>query len=364
MAMQRTGAASGKLAEWTTSMPTVNILSKDNGAGLSRNIRLLGELLGNAGFTTCLTVISEKDLRRSAVCAGQLAVPLAKRLKCRARRWLARRGIQRRRFDVNLFMETVLPDWFAAARSNCLVPNPEWFEPWWRDYLPQFEIVLCKTRHAEQIFRDCGARVEFISFTSGDRFQADVRREDRAALHVAGTSLQKGTGPLLQLWRSHPEWPKLTVVGRGETIESRQAPNIDFRVGLLDDAELRILQNRHAIHVCPSETEGFGHSLVEAMSCRATVITTDAPPMNEIIAPGRGLLARAGVTSRQRLATNFHVDPRSLEHQIEAAIHLDLPQRIAMGEAARHWFDTNRQFFSSRIVRLLSELVDHKRRAA
>ena len=198
-------------------MPSINILSKDNGAGTSRSTRLLEEILGDAGFSTCRTTISEKDLRRAAVCAGQNAASLTKRLKCRARRWLARRKMERTRFDINLFLESVLPDWFPAARFNCLIPNPEWFEPWWRQYLPRFDMVLCKTRHAEKAFRDCGPRVEYVSFTSFDRFQADVRCDDRSALHVAGSSLQKGTRPLLELWRRHPEWPNLTVVQRRES---------------------------------------------------------------------------------------------------------------------------------------------------
>jgi glycosyltransferase involved in cell wall biosynthesis len=345
-------------------MPTINILSKDNGAGASRSTRLLEEILRSAGFTTCRTTLSEKDLRRAAVSAGQIAASLTKRLKCRARRWLARREMQRTRYDINLFLESILPDWFPAARFNCLIPNPEWFEPWWRQYLPQFELVLCKTRHAEKMLRDCGARVEFISFTSFDRFQADLRRDDRSALHVAGSSLQKGTRPLLELWRRHPEWPNLTVVQRRECIPPIRADNIELKIGFLDDAELRRLQNRHGIHLCPSETEGFGHYLVEALSCRAITITTDAPPMNEIIRPDRGLLARYGATSRQRLATNYYVDPLALEEQIETAIHLDRPRRMAIEQAAREWFETNRRFFGSRIVQLLSDLIDGDQRVA
>ena len=47
------------------------------------------------------------------------------------------------------------------------------------------------------------------------------------------------------------------------------AANIDHRIGYLDEAELKRLQNAHVFHLCPSETEGFGHYLVEAMGIGA-----------------------------------------------------------------------------------------------
>ena len=39
------------------------------------------------------------------------------------------------------------------------------------------------------------------------------------------------------------------------------------------DAELREIQNANLFHLCPSETEGFGHYIVEALSVGAIVLT-------------------------------------------------------------------------------------------
>ncbi|EQD67759.1 glycosyltransferase, partial [mine drainage metagenome] len=60
----------------------------------------------------------------------------------------------------------------------------------------------------------------------------------------------------------------------------RVAANIEHRIDYLDDAALQRLQNAHWFHLCPSETEGYGHYLVEAMGIGAVVLTTDAAPMN------------------------------------------------------------------------------------
>ena len=152
--------------------------------------------------------------------------------------------------------------------------------------------MRCSARHgiAEKIFREAGFPTTFISFTSADRYDAGCRRNYDAFFHLAGSSDQKGTAPLVDLWRAHPEWPTLTIVQHPNNRLDVQAPNITYISEHIDDEKLRRLRNEMGVHVCPSEAEGFGHSIVEAMSCRALVVTTDAPPMNEIVSADCGVL--------------------------------------------------------------------------
>ena len=86
------------------------------------------------------------------------------------------------------------------------------------------------------------------------------------------------------------------------------APNIDHRIGHLSDGELRRLQNSHRFHLCPSQTEGSGHYLVEALSVGATTLTLDAAPMNELVTADRGLLVPIAHTGTQYLATTNFFD--------------------------------------------------------
>ena len=58
--------------------------------------------------------------------------------------------------------------------------------------LPAFDAVLCKTRHAERIFRALGSDARYVGFTSPDRMREAVPRE-RVFLHLAGRSSAKGT---------------------------------------------------------------------------------------------------------------------------------------------------------------------------
>jgi len=345
-------------------MQSVNIISYDNGVGLSRNIRLLSHILSAAGWQVDVTALAAQHLVRSALCAGQRPAPWRKIARARIKNWWEFRRKAVQGHDLNLFLEWLLPEWLPRARFNCLIPNPEWFEPWWCEHLGRIDLVLCKTRESQRIFAARGVKTAFTSFTSLDRFQAGVRRDERAFFHLAGKSKQKGTAPLLELWRRHLEWPTLTVVQHPEQARHASAANINLRAEYLADAELQELQNRHGVHVCPSETEGFGHYLVEAMSCGALVITTNAPPMNDHISPARGLLAQYAATKPQRLAVNYYVDAASLEEHIQRAIDMPPGRRAELCRNARNWFEVNDQFFRAQIVAQLEQLMYDARRAA
>lgn len=345
-------------------MRSVNIISKDNGAGLSRNIGLLDGILRAAGWAVHVTRITERRLHRDAIQAGQQYTSRWKQARVGLRNWWESRRAARRDFTVNLFMESLLPECFAAAKFNCLVPNPEWFRPWWQQHLPQLDLVLCKTRHAESIFQSRGARTAYISFTSVDRRLNSAPAAAPGFLHIAGQSRQKGTERLLEVWRRRSEWPKLTVVQHPAIARRGESSNIDLRLEVLDDAALQALQNSHNVHLCPSETEGFGHYIVEAMSCQALVLTTDAPPMNEHITPDRGLLVQWSAMQPQCLAMNHYVDLAALEAQIETAIHMSPRRRLELGQNARAWYEGNDRLFRMQLVTVFDQLVGSTHRAA
>lgn len=61
----------------------------------------------------------------------------------------------------------------------------------------------------------------------------------------------------------------------------------------VDHITLAELQLSHGVHICPSEREGFGHYINEARAASALVITTNHPPMNELITAATGVLIPA-----------------------------------------------------------------------
>lgn len=329
-------------------MSHIHIAARDNGAGLSRDLQILAGALLEAGFDVTVSAIGQGGPRR------QLR-HLQLRAKLAFARW--RGGPARDRFDLNIMLERVWRNYSPLAWRNALIPNPEWFKPEYAPHLAAVDRVFAKTRHAVPIFEALGRRTEFIGFTSGDRWLPEVTREP-TFFHLAGRSGNKGTQPLVDLWLRHPGWPRLTIVQR-EKLPSPlpAATNLRYITRYLPDAELRILQNRHLFHLCPSETEGFGHHLAEATSVGAIVLTTDAPPMNELVRPERGVLVPYAHTGAQRLATTYFVDEIALEGSIERLIALDAAERKSLSDGARTWYESNDADFRCRLSAAVDDLT-------
>lgn len=315
----------------------IQLLGRDNGAGLSRDMILLADALVNAGAEPHKTPLPHR---------GRLA------------EWLTRLRLAGRPpvFDANLMLERVRPEFARAARRNVLLPNPEYFRDQDCAALAGIDVVWAKTRHAERLFAGLGVRTRYIGFTSPDRLDAQVPRR-HAFFHGPGRSANKGTTALLRLWAAHPEWPLLTVAWRRKRVELDTLPaNVRLIREHLDDDAYRRLQNEHRFHLCPSQTEGYGHYLVEAMSCGAVVVTLDAEPMNELVTPGRGVLVSAQATGTQDLATLYGFKDTDMARAIEHCAEMPEAEAIALGTAARTWFGAERAAFPARLREALNAL--------
>lgn len=330
--------------------PSVHLIGHDNGVGLSRNLRELASALEASGYRVHFT-----NTRRRGGIPG---------LVQRARGHWHLLDLSHRRhrglpppYDLVLMEEHIAPEYLEDARFRVVLPHPEWFLPRDLEALGRIDLVLAKTRETARIFMSQDCRTAWIGFASDDRLEPPVVRE-RAFFHLAGSSRTKGTERLLALWRRHPEWPRLTVLQHPrEAHPGAQVANIEHRVEYLDEAELKRLQNAHRFHICPSETEGYGHYLVEAMSVRAVVITVDAPPMNEMISPERGIAVPWSRTGTQHLATTYHFDDAAMERAIDAAIGMDDARCEVLGTAARAWFEAERAAFPGRLDGALRALL-------
>ncbi|WP_049623683.1 glycosyltransferase [Frateuria defendens] len=318
--------------------PRCQLIGRDNGAGLSRDLALLADALCEAGASVRVTGLPRR---------GRLAV------------WLTRLRLAGRApaFDLDLMLERVRPEFRRAAARNVLIPNPEYFRPADRAALPGLDAVWVKTHHAARLFGALGVPVRYVGFSSPDRLLAGVPRR-HAFFHGPGRSGNKGTAALLALWARHPEWPALTVVWRRKRVEIGALPaNVTLVREHLDDAAYCELQNAHRFHLCPSQTEGYGHYLVEAMSCGAVVVTLDAEPMNELVTPARGVLVPARPLGRQDLATLYGYEETAMEAAIERCLAMAPAEAETLGRAARDWYEANRAAWPQRLREAADELL-------
>jgi glycosyltransferase involved in cell wall biosynthesis len=331
----------------------INLVGWDNGRGLSHDLRLLREALESLGH----------EVHFTAVGPGRRRFTLGA-LLLRARllwQWLRSDARPSWKYDANIMLEHVRPAYLGLARRNLFIPNPEWLSPRDARHLHRFDALLAKTRIATATFRARGIRTLYIGFHSTDCLIPDMPRQPRF-LHLAGASRMKGTQRLLALWRRHPEWPPLLVLQSPETVQETPdisaRDNVEHRVAMpCGIGEIRRLQNSHVFHLCLSEAEGWGHYIAEAMSCGAVVITCDAPPMNELVRPGRGLLVAATAAGQLNAAMRYRFDEAALEGVIEYARTLDAAQCATIGAEARAWFEANQRNFTGLLQEALQELL-------
>jgi Glycosyl transferases group 1 len=344
-----------------TSKPKVaNIVGWDNGGGLSRDIDLLSAALHDLGWRTAF--YGRRTRRRPVTLPARALSRVGRDI----RRTAASAGLVRPPYDCNLHLQGIYEGKFLPlARRNMLIPNQEWFGE--SRLLPAIDEVWAKTRVAEQVFAGMGCRARFLGWTGADRQLAGRPiPKTLGALHIAGSSEQKGTEAVLDVWSRHPAWPLLRVLRRNHDYLGRPiawprracCPNIQILSDRVDEDSLIQLQNETAIHLCPSEAEGFGHSIVEGMSVGALIITTDAPPMNEIITGANGLLVEAERSEAMGLGRRYFVSPDDLARKIAQALTMSEQERNSVGQVARAWFDANDSAFRARLAEFASLVTE------
>lgn len=311
---------------------TVRIVARANKVGVDRDITLLAGALSARGPEPSFS--------------GYRSIsPL--------RRFFGRRN----RNETLLFLERVTARWLRHAGRYVLVPNQERYPKRLVRLLSRVDHVFCKSHHAVEVFRPHHDSVHYLGFTSPDRRDPAIEPDYGRFLHLAGGSALKGTDIVLEAWARHPEWPTLTLVfHRQEAIPEVVPENVRLLDRYLPDDELRRRQNRCGIHLCPSLSEGWGHYIGEALSCAATVVTTDGPPMNELVRPDRGVLVPWSRSEPRKMGTNFHVAVEDLEAAVERVLALPEDEKAEMGRAARRWFEANDERFRARLHELWETL--------
>lgn len=320
--------------------PAINLLTRST-IGLTADVRLIESTLQKGGINT--TTFFPRG-RNIDLLGTRLTLHLA--------------NFFRPRSTANIFVEQIMPGWLSLARENFFIPNQEWCRPETVALLKNIDFVLCKTRYAEGIFQGLGHNAAYIGFTSEDRLRENVKKNYNKFLHVAGRSLQKGTVTLSQVWARHPEWPVLTIITKNPQLVHRNgASNIHVITDMLTDDSVASIQNEYGIHLCPSEAEGFGHYIGEALGCGAIVITTDAPPMNELVTRDRGVLVPFSKQAPQSLGVNFYVDDEALEAAIEKVLTLTTSEKKSLSDAGRSWFLKNKTDFERRFPTVITDCL-------
>ncbi|MBS45405.1 MAG: hypothetical protein CMH83_19985 [Nocardioides sp.] len=338
----------------------VAIIHSASGRGLARDAELLRQTVSELGHSvTVVTTQPQKPLWRELSFKWHRALvklPLGPlRLRIQHIQRAVRRLANPLPASTNLVihLENVHPQYIIKNQINWLIPNQEWFRTTRLHYLSDINRVLCKTQTAIAAFAPHHPSVQYLGFSIPNAITARdpvIKSPEKSGfIHISGSSLSKGTAAVLQAWKNHPEWPILSVVANSELVPDELSQNIKHYRNI-DDAELEALWKASRIAVIPSEVEGYGQVLVEAMKVGAVLITTDAPPMNELITSERGYLVPYRDSRPFRLGRRFYVTAEDVEAAIQQI--LDEPSEALEKKAqkAKEWVQENHMAFKERLA--------------
>jgi hypothetical protein len=275
------------------------------------------------------------------------------------KRWLLMiRSIFSKSEVIGIFLENIPKPWSNVFKRFILIPNQEWIRPETKSSMRKCEQIWCKTRYAEKLLSADKFNTKYIGFTSKNIYRQDVEKNYNEFLHVPGRSTLKGTEKVFEAWLKHPEWPHLTVITKNLNHVKYQCNNIKIITDFLSEEVLSRLMNSIALHICTSETEGFGHYLNEACAARALVVTTDAPPMNELINSNAGFLIKYDSVISQGISERFFIDSQDFENTIVKIINMSVDEKIKYGSVSGSSYLERDLFFNKKINELAQNLLN------
>ena len=299
----------------------INIYTKLNGVGLQADANILVNALNSHD---CQIIDWTKPIRRVA--------------------------------DINIHLEHIRKEFIFHAKYNILMPNPEWFEPSFEPLLKNIDLVICKTYYCFDIFSKKHKKVVYSGFTSIDKFNENIEKRT-LFLHLGGLSSHKNSELIRDIWSENDNMPLLFMQKIGAKNFSLRKKNYIEQFTRLPENELISRMNQSIFHICPSKAEGFGHYINEAISTGAIVITTDAPPMNELITSDYGFLVPADICGKHKLSFEYCVKKQALKETILKVAELPIPTIIAMSNKAREAFITRDNNFKTKINEIINGIM-------
>jgi hypothetical protein len=268
------------------------------------------------------------------------------------------------RIDVAIFLERIINHpALQEARHRILIPNPEWMVGQSAHLAGRCTEFWHKSQFSKNKLTSLfpNARHRYIGFTSLD--PGIMVRDYKTFVHLRGNLVtRRHSGMLVDTWLEHPEWPDLYTQFHGLDLDV-ELPNwlphgnVHLRLGWMSRQDYLETSAAHGIHICTSEHEGFGHYINEARAMGALVVTTDAPPMNELVDPESGVLAKASEQYPCAFGTGFKIGKDAMETAIEQVLSLSPETRRALGIAGRERFIKEKEQFRRNIIEMLPSIT-------
>lgn len=242
----------------------------------------------------------------------------------------------RKKRVIGIHLESIFYEKLYRAEDHILIPNQEWFEISHIALLPYLKAVWVKSTFAQEIFAQYKCPVQYIAFCSilGEFDTTQVKQRDYFFART-GMSWYRGAHNLINIWARHPEWPLLKLVIHPSVRPLVKPDNVEFLDIFPRNDDFVRLASSSLFHIYATETEGFGHSILEAMGYGAVVLVTDAPPMNEIANKNCAVMLEAAYSGQKSIAPRFSVVPSALEEAVKKVLAMDDEAIVAITTGGR-----------------------------
>lgn len=214
--------------------------------------------------------------------------------------------------------------------------------------------ILCKTIHTYETLKNKikNKNIIYTGFTSLDRYNPSIIKDYKSFIHNAGKSPYKGTKNIINVWRKNQDFPLLTIICRNkkvlDNVDIKDVKNIKIISKYLSEEEINNEINKNGIHLCPSNHEGFGHYINEAMSAKSVVLYANAVPMNEFYGIPIDVNKNINTVTNNGWCPYYQIDENHLEKIIRNIMNnkYDLEE---IGNNSRIYYIINDLKFKNRI---------------
>ncbi|KAF4031802.1 hypothetical protein GN244_ATG16316 [Phytophthora infestans] len=258
-----------------------------------------------------------------------------------------------------------------------LMPNIEMFELTSTHYW-KVDVVLCKTHvcydRVTRWYSENGSprnvKVFYTKHTSSD--QAEFARQRLGNTSIAPKDfsgvLSPGMPPL-DVFIDDSSYNRLFPQTYQLSLNRARSP-VHIKHGMLEPQDFNKLIAESAFFMCPSRIEGYGHYLNQARASGGVVVTTETPPMNELILSSEmGVLipteserhpkmllggkyeGERGLNDTEGLLATFNSSGlcNAIQHFVSSTT---TKQRAAMGARARQQYHEDTKFFAQSMHKL------------
>lgn len=338
-----------------TKNPRFVIYYVPTGMGLVKDARILQTVLSRLGFETRIEVVPA-EIRYPRWQFWLL--DFSRRINFIAIYKKLAKWLRMRSDEYAIHLENIIYKKCFLNQNHILIPNQEWFEPRNQALLSVMHNVWCKTHFAEAIFKELGARTTYIGFASqiDESYLGSPKRKDYFFSRV-GKGRHRGVDLLLRLWSQHPEWPLLKMVIHKDRFPNTYPTNVECIASPANDEDYQALASSSLLHICMTETEGFGHSIVEAMGYGCVLLVTNAPPMNEVINRGAAIMVESSYNGQKGYSPRFAALPQALESCIEQVLNMTDEELHGLGCAAAVHYRKLQENFEGRLKQIIAGVI-------